>query len=121
MRERLIFSQHQYCTNAFWELLQSNLKILWSDPFQDTFFQNTHTGKYHISPIFEQRIRDINAWTMSADFFTHFPELVEDIPTFMGIPASITGIQTAVVPSNRRRRQDDEEDKVYKGQRAAIC
>jgi hypothetical protein len=88
-RERLIFCQHQYCDNSFWELLQTNLKILWSDSFQDTFYHNAHTGKYHISPLFEQRIRDINAWTMSTDFFTHFPELSEDIPAYMGTPTSL--------------------------------
>ncbi|RGP67672.1 hypothetical protein FSPOR_5861 [Fusarium sporotrichioides] len=121
MRERLIFSQHQYCTNAFWELLQSNLKIVWPDTFQDTFFQNPHTREYHISPLFEDRIRDINAWTMSADFFTHFPELVEDIPAFMGIPASVLRAEPAVVPPRRKQRRDDDEDKTYRGQRAAIC
>ncbi|KAF5656259.1 hypothetical protein FCIRC_13756 [Fusarium circinatum] len=121
LRERLIFSQHQYCNNSFWELLQSNLKILWTDTFQDTFYHNAHTGKYHISPLFEQRIRDINAWTMSTDFFQHFPELSEDIPAYMGIPASMGGVHpSAVVPSSRRRYEDDES-KVHKGQRAAIC
>jgi hypothetical protein len=121
MRERLVFSQHQYCTNAFWDLLQANFKILWPATFQDTFFQNTQTGKYHISPIFEDRIRDINVWTMSTDFFTHYPELVDDIPALMGIPASMSGAETTVVPSLRRHRRDDEEDKRYRGQRAAIC
>ncbi|KAK2674304.1 hypothetical protein RAB80_009288 [Fusarium oxysporum f. sp. vasinfectum] len=121
LRERLIFSQHQYCNNSFWELLQTNLKILWTDSFQDTFYHNAHTGKYHISPLFEQRIRDINAWTMSTDFFQHFPELSEDIPAYMGIPASMGGVHpSAVVPSSRRRYEDDES-KVHKGQRAAIC
>ncbi|KAL9562735.1 hypothetical protein ACKAV7_013299 [Fusarium commune] len=121
LRERLIFSQHQYCNNSFWELLQTNLKIVWTDGFQDTFYHNAHTGKYHISPLFEQRIRDINAWTMSTDFFQHFPELSEDIPAYMGIPASMGGVHpSAVVPSSRRRYEDDES-KVHKGQRAAIC
>lgn len=55
---------------------------------------------------------------MSQDFFTHFPELVEDIPTYMGVPAGIGG--TVMVPS-RRRREDDEDVKRFKGQRAAIC
>lgn len=121
LRERLIFSQHHYCTNTFWDVLQPNFKILWPDTFQDTFFHNTQTGKYHISPIFEERIRDINAWTMSTDFFTHFPELVEDIPAFMGIPASMSRAETAIVPSRQRRRRDDDEDKAYRGQRAPIC
>ncbi|KAG5760954.1 hypothetical protein H9Q72_010939 [Fusarium xylarioides] len=121
LRERLIFSQHQYCNNSFWELLQTNLKILWTDTFQDTFYHNAHTGKYHISPLFEQRIRDINAWTTSTDFFQHFPELSEDIPAYMGIPASMGAVHpSAVVPSSRRRYEDDES-KVHKGQRAAIC
>ena len=52
---------------------------------------------------------------MSEDFFTHFPELGEDIPTYMGVPPAISG---AVMV---RRRGDDEDVKRFKGQRAAIC
>ncbi|KAM0190286.1 hypothetical protein ACHAPA_010762 [Fusarium lateritium] len=120
LRERLIFSQHHYCTNTFWDLLQSNLKILWQGGFQDTFYQNTHTGKYQISPVFEQRIRDINSWTMSTDFFARFPELNQDIPAYMGIPPSVEEMQsTAVIPTMRRRPNDDDT-KTFKGQRATI-
>ncbi|KAM0241367.1 hypothetical protein ACHAP5_007641 [Fusarium lateritium] len=121
LRERLIFSQHHYCTNTFWDLLQSNLKVLWQDGFQDTFYHNTHTGKYQISPVFEQRIRDINSWTMSTDFFARFPELNQDIPAYMGIPPSVEEMQsTAVIPTIRRRPNEDDT-KAFKGQRATIC
>jgi hypothetical protein len=59
---------------------------------------------------------------MSTDFFQHFPELSEDIPAYMGIPASMGGVHpSAVVPSSRRRYDDDDDSKVHKGQRAAIC
>ncbi|CAJ0542605.1 Ff.00g001620.m01.CDS01 [Fusarium sp. VM40] len=122
LRERLIFSQHHYCTNTFWDLLQSNLKILWQDGFQDTFYHNAHTGKYQISPIFEQRIRDINSWTMSTDFFAHFPELNQDIPAFMGIPPSVEEMHSrAIIPTGQRRRQSEADTKDVKGQRATIC
>ncbi|KAH7233619.1 hypothetical protein BKA59DRAFT_319779 [Fusarium tricinctum] len=122
LRERLIFSQHHYCTNTFWDLLQSNLKILWQDGFQDTFYHNTRTGKYQISPLFEQRIRDINSWTMSTDFFTRFPELNQDIPAYMGIPPSVEEMHSrAVIPTEQRRRQSEADTMAFKGQRATIC
>ncbi|KAM0346277.1 hypothetical protein ACHAPU_005704 [Fusarium lateritium] len=122
LRERLIFSQHHYCSNAFWHLLQSNLKILWQEGFRDTFYHNAHSGKYQISPGFEQRIRDLNAWTMSTDFFERFPELNEDIPAYLGIPPSVGEMQsTAVIPTTQRRRRDDEDTNALQGQRAAIC
>ncbi|KAF4990277.1 hypothetical protein FGRMN_8585 [Fusarium graminum] len=122
LRERLIFSQHNYCSNIFWHLLQSNLKILWQEGFQETFYHNAHSGKYQISPRFEQRIRDINAWTMSTDFFERFPELNEDIPAYMGIPPNVGEMQsTAVIPTTQRRRRDDDDTNAFNGQRAAIC
>ncbi|KAM5344181.1 hypothetical protein ACJ41O_012718 [Fusarium nematophilum] len=43
VRERFVFSQHQYCTNLFWDLFQANLKILWPYDFRDTYMQNAHT------------------------------------------------------------------------------
>jgi hypothetical protein len=99
LRERFIFSQHQYCTNTFWVFLQSHLKILWQDGFQDTFYHNAHTARYEISPLFEQRIRNINAWTVSTDFFAYFPELNEDIPAYIGILPSIGEMySTAAIP-----------------------
>ncbi|KAF4980176.1 hypothetical protein FZEAL_3754 [Fusarium zealandicum] len=94
IRERFVFSQHQYCTNLFWDLFQSNLKILWPYDFRDTYMQNARTGKYQLSPLFEERLRNINSWTMSPDFFTQFPELYEDIPSYLGIPPALGGMST---------------------------
>ncbi|KAF4995715.1 hypothetical protein FDECE_12708 [Fusarium decemcellulare] len=110
VRERFVFSQHQYCTNTFWDLFQSNLKVLWPYDFRDTYLQNSHTGKFQLSPMFEERIRDINAWTMSSDFFTHFPELYEDIPPYLGIPASLGGMPA--IQAAQYQRQDENANEV---------
>ncbi|PNH26365.1 hypothetical protein VD0002_g9770 [Verticillium dahliae] len=37
--------------------------------------QDTVTGRFQLSPFFEDRIRDINSWTMNVDFF-EFPRAV---------------------------------------------
>ncbi|KAM0278417.1 hypothetical protein ACHAQH_005172 [Verticillium albo-atrum] len=86
LRERFVFSQHQYCANLFWQLFRSNLTILWQFGFNDCFMRNTATGLFQLSPIFEDRIRDIRSWTMNVDFLDRFPELRDDIPGYGGIP-----------------------------------
>ncbi|KAF5022189.1 hypothetical protein F66182_5776 [Fusarium sp. NRRL 66182] len=122
LRERLVFSQHQYCTNAFWEHLSSNLRILWPQGFQQAFYHDAHTGKYQLTPMFDQRIRNINAWTMSPDFFSHFPELSQDIPAFMDVPSSVGGTSTAaIIQADRYRRQEDDKVEVPTAHRLAIC
>ncbi|KAF3359808.1 hypothetical protein VdG1_05017 [Verticillium dahliae VDG1] len=80
IRERFVFSQHRYCTNQFWELFRSNLTLVWQFGFNDCFMQNTATGRFELAPLFEERIRDIKAWTMNADFLNQYPELADDIP-----------------------------------------
>ncbi|KAL9948570.1 hypothetical protein ACHAO5_001670 [Verticillium nonalfalfae] len=94
LRERFIFSQHQYCANLFWHLFRSNLTILWPFEFNDCFMRNTTTGLFQLSPIFEDRIRDIRSWTMNVDFLDQFPELRDDIPEYGGIPPNTS------MPSN---------------------
>ncbi|KAK7418714.1 hypothetical protein QQX98_003732 [Neonectria punicea] len=114
VRERFIFSQHQYCTNLFWDLFRSSFKILWPFDFRDTYMQNSQTGRFQISPLFEERIRDINTWTMSPDFFLQFPELYGDIPTYMGVPPSVSNAASGLVSyfpetqraEERRKRHD---------------
>lgn len=92
IRERFVFSQHQYCTNMFWDLFRGNFKIMWPYDFRDTYMHNSETGRYHLSPLFEERIRDISAWTMCPDFFVQFPELYGDIPTYLSVPASVSNM-----------------------------
>ncbi|KAL9562550.1 hypothetical protein ACKAV7_013307 [Fusarium commune] len=108
LRERLIFSQHQYCNNSFWELLQTNLKIVWTDGFQDTF-TTTRTRQYHSIATLRaahprhQRLDHVDG------LLPALPELSEDIPAYMGIPASMGGVHpSGFVPSSRRRYEYDE-------------
>ncbi|KAH6871765.1 hypothetical protein B0T10DRAFT_590501 [Thelonectria olida] len=82
IRERFIFHQHQYCGNIFWQVFASSLRLLWPFEFRDTYTINIETGQYTISDAFEQRINDINAWTMTQDIFDRWPEFYSDIPAY---------------------------------------
>ncbi|KAF7558005.1 hypothetical protein G7Z17_g333 [Cylindrodendrum hubeiense] len=72
--------------------------ILWPYDFRDTYMHNSETGRFHLSPLFEERIRDISAWTMSPDFFLQFPELYGDIPSYLSVPASVSNVASGLVP-----------------------
>ncbi|KPM38718.1 hypothetical protein AK830_g7848 [Neonectria ditissima] len=86
VRERFVFSQHQYCSNSFWKIFVNCFKISWPFEFRDCYKRNTRTGNYSISPEFMDCIWDINSWTMTADFFGTFPEMYSDIPSFLEVP-----------------------------------
>ncbi|GKT40346.1 uncharacterized protein ColSpa_00527 [Colletotrichum spaethianum] len=95
LRERFVFGQHHYCNNQFWELFGPNFHMLWPFEFRDAYKKSVVTGKYQISSMFEERIMDINAWTMGHQFFDRFPELIADIPTFQSIGQSLTPAVTS--------------------------
>lgn len=90
VRERFTQNEHRYCGNEFWSLFCSNLKILWPYQFRDCYVREAETGIYKISPLFDQRLRDICCWTMMPDIFRRFPELSSDIPVFNSIPTSLS-------------------------------
>ncbi|KAK1613514.1 hypothetical protein BDP81DRAFT_336852 [Colletotrichum phormii] len=98
VRERFVFGQHHYCNNQFWELFGPNFHLLWPFEFRDAYKKSVVTGQYQISPMFEQRISDINAWTMGMDFFTRFPELIADIPAFHSVAQALTPAVTSPPP-----------------------
>ncbi|KAF2416420.1 hypothetical protein EJ08DRAFT_576436, partial [Tothia fuscella] len=89
LRERFVFYQHRYCGNLFWKLFCSSLRILWPFEFRDCYTRNLQTGQYHISPQFDERIGDINAWTMESDIYKRWPEFYSDIPAFNHIPSCV--------------------------------
>ncbi|KAH6685014.1 hypothetical protein F5X68DRAFT_171476 [Plectosphaerella plurivora] len=88
VRERFIFSQHQYCSDFFWRVFADNFRMLWPFEFRDCYKRNMETGLFSVSPDFDGRIREISSWTMAPDFFHHFPEMYADIPVFQSIPAA---------------------------------
>ncbi|KAK1995537.1 hypothetical protein LX36DRAFT_713066 [Colletotrichum falcatum] len=94
LRERFVFGQHAYCGNKFWELFAPNLHIMWPFEFSDAYRKCSVTGRYQISPLFEQRIMDINAWAMGPDFFARYPELMADMPTSQSIGQSLIPVRT---------------------------
>ncbi|KAF1984847.1 hypothetical protein K402DRAFT_119695 [Aulographum hederae CBS 113979] len=80
IRERFVFAEHRYCSNTFWRLFAGSLQVLWPYEFRDCYTLNTETGRFKTSPTFEQRIGDLNAWTMTGDIFQRWPEFYADIP-----------------------------------------
>ncbi|OHF01542.1 hypothetical protein CORC01_03032 [Colletotrichum orchidophilum] len=107
VRERFVFSQHQYCSNLFWEVFASSFRIMWPFEFRDCYRRNIETRRYCVAPEFEDRIRDINSWTMSSDFFNHFPEMYADIPAYQEVPRGLTWKN--VGKSSQRHRERIEE------------
>ncbi|KAH7042233.1 hypothetical protein B0J12DRAFT_743302 [Macrophomina phaseolina] len=86
VRERLVFSQHKYCTNAFWRAAFSNTRIAWPFDFRDTYVRNSATGKLYLSPYFRQCIQDMNNWAMTHAFMEQYPELRDDIEGYASPP-----------------------------------
>jgi hypothetical protein len=91
VRERFVFAQHRYCSNTFWYLFNSCLHVLWPYEFRDCYSRNTTTGQYSISPSFEKRLYDINAWTMSDGLFRQWPEFYSDFPAYNKFPMNVNG------------------------------
>ncbi|KAF2757769.1 hypothetical protein EJ05DRAFT_400697 [Pseudovirgaria hyperparasitica] len=89
VRERFVFSEHNYCGNIFWQLFNKNLRILWPYEFRDCYTKNVQTGELQFSLDFRRRLEDINVWAMGSDFFERFPELRSDIPQWNSIPKQV--------------------------------
>ncbi|OHE92734.1 hypothetical protein CORC01_11952 [Colletotrichum orchidophilum] len=102
VRERFVFGQHHYCNNQFWELFSTNFHLLWPFEFRDAYKKSVITGQYQMSPMFEQRISDINAWTMGMDFFNQFPELIADMPAFNSVAQTLTPAVTSPPPTHHQ-------------------
>ncbi|KAK5094059.1 hypothetical protein LTR70_005501 [Exophiala xenobiotica] len=101
LRERFVFSEHRYCSNTFWRLFCSSLRVQWPYEFRDCYTRNVETGLYQVSPMFHERINDIRYWSMGRDFLERYPELYSDIPAWNHVPASIAST-THVQWRNRR-------------------
>lgn len=101
LRERFVFSEHRYCSNIFWRLFCSSLRVQWPYEFRDCYTRNVETGLYRISPTFHERINDIRYWSMGRDFLKQYPELYSDIPAWNHVPASLAST-TNVQWRNRR-------------------
>ncbi|RMZ79926.1 hypothetical protein DV738_g3056, partial [Chaetothyriales sp. CBS 135597] len=89
-RERFVLNQHAYCGNDFWFLYQNNMRLLWPNDFADCFTRDPHTGLFKTTADFDNRVGDINSWTMAPDFFARFPELVSEIPATNSIPPPVS-------------------------------
>lgn len=90
VRERFIFSEHDYCGNEFWHLFCKSIRILWPYEFRDCYTREIETGLYKVSPMFDQRLTDIKCWTMGPDIFNRYPELYSDMPAFNYIPTALS-------------------------------
>ncbi|KAH7002704.1 hypothetical protein B0J12DRAFT_692389 [Macrophomina phaseolina] len=79
VRERLVFSEHEYCANSFWRCAFSSTRLAWPFDLRDAYVRNLVTGKLHLSPYFRMCIRDLSNWAMSPEFLNQYPELRDDI------------------------------------------
>ncbi|EWZ00019.1 hypothetical protein FOYG_03931 [Fusarium oxysporum NRRL 32931] len=79
VRERLVFSEHEYCRDSFWLSAFSSTKLMWPLRLSDAYVQNSVTGNLHLSPYFRTFIRDLGNWTVSPNFLKQYPELHNDI------------------------------------------
>ncbi|KAM5360869.1 hypothetical protein ACJA88_014672 [Fusarium oxysporum] len=86
VRERFVFAQHRYCSNKFWDIFADCFRFLWPFQFRDCYMVDRATGRISLSPQFENRIQDIASWAMTTDFFSYFPEMYGDIPSFESSP-----------------------------------
>ncbi|KAH7140240.1 hypothetical protein B0J13DRAFT_557400 [Dactylonectria estremocensis] len=117
VRESFIQSHHRYCQNTFWHLFKEHVRIIWPFEFRDCFTQDANQGRYRISSVFEQTIRNSRSWTMERDFFGSFPELHQEIPVFLDIippPPRFGAWDLGQTPSGRliehgSSYQDDED------------
>ncbi|RDW79748.1 hypothetical protein BP6252_04386 [Coleophoma cylindrospora] len=90
LRKRIVFSQHRYCANTFWDLFRANFCVVWPYELRDCFTRDRQTGAYRISPAFDTQLQDIRTWSMGRQFFQEYPELYNDIPATNHIPGHIS-------------------------------
>lgn len=62
---------------------------MWPHDFESCYAHDPDTGRFVLSDKFEGRLKNINAWRMTPDFFAQFPELGGDIPVCDTIPPKI--------------------------------
>ncbi len=119
IRERFIFSEHNYCENEFWHLFCRSLRILWPYEFRDCYTREVGTGLYKVSPMFDQRLSDIKCWTMGPDIFQRYPELYSDMPAFNHIPQTVsdkTSQQKRLLPRSTSAKAYKPQNSVQKEQ-----
>ena len=104
VRERFIFSEHEYCGNEFWHLFTKSLRILWPYEFRDCYTREIETGLYKVSTQFDERLADIRCWTMGPDIFRRFPELYSDMPTFNNIPQAPSSAEAKMLTQMQRKK-----------------
>jgi hypothetical protein len=102
LRERFIFSQHDYCGNMFWYRFVKDVRILWQYEVRDCYTRNVTTNEYNMSHGFTNRISDLNSWSMGPDFFQSYPELRADIPAQSKLAPSLPA------PAAEQRNSEDE-------------
>ncbi|KXJ87559.1 hypothetical protein Micbo1qcDRAFT_208174 [Microdochium bolleyi] len=90
VRERFVFHPHRYCANRFWTTFNKSFRLLWPFEFRDCYTRSTQTGRYNVSPTFQERISDLRAFTMGEEMFQLWPEFRSDIPAFESMSMSLS-------------------------------
>jgi hypothetical protein len=95
VREHVLFAPRKYATNKFMDNFRTHCRFLWPHNPEDVFIREAFTGTYSYSSDFLQRQNSLRCWSMRSDFFSVFPELKQDIPSFDASP----GLSQILVPS----------------------
>lgn len=56
----------------------------------DAYTTDRSSGWYVFSPAFEAQLQDINRWTLSSDFFAHYPQLMGHVPLCEAMHRSVS-------------------------------
>lgn len=114
VREHTLFAPRIYATNTFMESFRTHYRFMWPHNPEDVFIRQSVTGLYSYSSDFLQRVNSLRCWSMRSDFFSVYPDLRQDIPSFDESPDLSQILMPSMSPiwSRRLRHHDyDHSDK----------
>ncbi|KIW37487.1 uncharacterized protein PV06_10526 [Exophiala oligosperma] len=89
LREKILLSPLKFATNQFMDALRAHVTFTWNRDNTDLYTKESLTGLYRYSDLSIARLKDMRCYTMSQEFFLHFPELRADIPCDAVLPQSL--------------------------------
>ncbi|EDU50119.1 conserved hypothetical protein [Pyrenophora tritici-repentis Pt-1C-BFP] len=80
LRTRLLANHASiFQSTALSRAYSHHLHFAWPFSFEDAFFQDSRTGEYYPSPLFERYHGDLTFWGVKEGFYDTFPEMRSDI------------------------------------------
>ncbi|KIW06504.1 hypothetical protein, variant [Verruconis gallopava] len=89
LRDHILLSPSLYQPDVFASRFSKNVHFLWADNLSNLYTLDHFSGTYSFSQHFDSRFQDINCWTLSSDFFVHYPQLIGVVPIYNAMPPSL--------------------------------